>query len=393
MLQLLHRHPIQMSVYETFCASKRSKELSLKVDKLIESGKSQETTGNATKNTLGNDEQILVRKADNSAESMTESTLRSKRYRAPDIYCNDVIEEEDSFSSFSHKRVCTAPPPTSESSVLNTISYEYPMNYSSHHNLNTQKEDEENPGEGMDVNDDIVSNFNTISFDTTSNNEMVLSDGNHSAESHQSYPVFSPLKRVGRKIDHLVEDVIRKSSRYNSDHLQLSIPPSDFEFRMPSYVSVAGSPTRDARFLTSPDARDLYMGAMHQATSTPSTAKNTSISTPSMCKPKLIQYHAEQSASSSRDCQLEDSSSSVFSSPPSFHYEKVTHSDWFDNSCSGIGDGNNCVNDSRNRNQACGNNGRNIGNCCSHNSNSDKGAEDEEEEEEEEDCDDMFVDP
>jgi hypothetical protein len=147
----------------------------------------------------------------------------------------------------------------------------------------------------MDVGDDILNHFNTISFDG--------SEVTKDCSADDMCPPFPPLQRGGRRIDHLVDDVIRKSRRYdwNQHHM-----PNDFEFQMPSAVTVGGSPTRDARFMDS--INDHQLSIIQQE---PSSSSHSDVSNHDMS----IDYGVRRFRAQP---------------PTSYHLGSVTHSDWFD---------------------------------------------------------------
>lgn len=209
---------------------------------------------------------------------------------------------------FKNKRNCIKGE-CDDDNGANIMSFTYPEQQSYCLNEDDIDAGVDNEREDMDINGTIVSNFNTISFDNDFHNT-------------KKAPSFPPLKRSGRKIDFLVDDLIRKSSRINPDFLQVSIPPSNFEFQMPSFVSACGSPTRDARFLSSTENRDLALNAIRHATIPYLTRDSAHCSqTEELCI-------AEDKLSPSSQQAIRERSS--FVSPTKYHLGQLTHSDWFD---------------------------------------------------------------
>jgi hypothetical protein len=239
--------------------------------------------------------------------NMIASPFRFKRSRDAE----EEASKEDNIDTFSFKRMCTESPATGD---VHCTPDTFPLcATSSQPNTTCQEKNDNNDEENdMEVNDLIVDNFNTISFDTPSHGDN---------NSNSSYPVFPPLRRVGRKIDHLVDEVMRKSCRINPEMLQISIPPSEFEFQMPPYVSAAGSPTRDARLISSPGTKSLTLAAIRQSTTPCANRCEVDLS-----EPKRIQYSS--SAPHFLDNHYGESHSDE-SSHLHYHLGNVTHSDWF----------------------------------------------------------------
>jgi hypothetical protein len=314
---------------------------------------------------------------------MLNTPFRPKRSLEYNDGCRDMDEQNSISGSVpSHKKLCVEPLSANRSSLA---SQKIPSTPPAHSNTGTasstttysrkEKELNDESDENMDVSDDIVSNFNTISFKSSCHeNSPVVPQTPVRPEplnttstatrnsSSKAYPVFPPLVRSGRKIDHLVDDVIRKSSRYHAGSLQLSIPPSDFEFYMPSNVSVTGNPTTDARLISSPENRNLAV-----------TATQNVLSAPAM---KLIQCGDDCSAFTEchHEKQQENVDEGTIHEVPSFHLGSVTHSEWFDSSSSGSSSM--CNSDSY----------------SGYNSDSEQYIEEYDNHEKDEDCDDMFID-
>ena len=289
------------------------------------------------------------------------SSIRSKRNREFDAHAAKREGEED---IFTNKRMCSAPITRNKNSMQGTN--ECPM-HNGHLSaqvqegdkdvvvLGEEEEEEDSMSNDMEINDDeIVSNFNQVTLHGIN------------AKSPPSYPVFPPLQRSGRKIDHLVDEVLRKSSRVNHEHLQVSIPPSgsDFEFQMPSYVSVGGGPMTDSRFLSSPEGLRLSSSAIRHAT-IPIPPPTTSSSESHMNSPTFMHNDENTGAPS---CARRRSD--AFSSPLPFHLGNVSHSDWFEN----------CTTTDH----------MHMGGV--HRSDSSRDANNDNGDEEEEDCEDMYVD-
>lgn len=233
--------------------------------------------------------------------AMSDISLRPKRRRECDTNHGEIEDDHILSSPFTQKRICTQP--------INAVNVNEPSQ-TEIQNKNSNKSGKETREEDMEVCDDIVSTFNTISFDAST-----------ASKCSQTFPVFAPLRRAGRKIDHLVDDVIRKASRLNASNLRLSIPSSDFEFSMPSHVDMCGSPCTDSRYISSPEYRNMAMIAVRDATTFP----------PMSNKPSLIhsRSNARMPRFGSPSCEHGHDQSTLF------HLGNVTHSDWFDNSCTG----------------------------------------------------------
>mmetsp|Transcript_25534 Transcript_25534/g.43065 ORF Transcript_25534/g.43065 Transcript_25534/m.43065 type:complete len:306 (-) Transcript_25534:178-1095(-) len=304
---------------------------------------------------------------------MLKTPTRPKRSLECDTHCVDMESDYNNGASlaFASKRLCIEPLTSSGSTVPKHIANTQVSKYSIASSLaKSQSQDRGDMGEkadeDMDVGDEIVSNFNTISFDSS------LLEGPPSPPSlSKDFSVFPPLQRSGRKIDDLVDEVIRKSSRYNPESLRLAIPPSDFEFHMPSHVSACGSPTRDSRFISSPENRNLAVAAIYNATTSP----------PTLEKPKLIPF-GDSSVPPQSQGQGGDMHEGAPSSPAAqYHLGDVTHSDWFENS-SGGHDGSLCRSGVQHQSPFTHNNIPTNG----------YGRRYDREDSDEENCDDMYID-
>ena len=216
-----------------------------------------------------------------SASMIEKDPIRSKRSRQQTFAICE--EDEGGLQNVAHKRhCCEATTFGSDDHINKKSSVAFGAgNYESEIN-------------DLEVNGEIVPNFDTISFNTPKCSQS------SSPSKRDTFPSFPPLRRSGRKIDHLVDEVIRKSSRINPEYLQVSLP-RDFEFQMPHHVSVSGSPTTDSRFLTNPDSRNLSQAAIHAATVYTKKRKNSD-------------------------------SPFAKSSPQRYHLGDITHSDWFEDS-------------------------------------------------------------
>lgn len=272
---------------------------------------------------------------------MLKTPTRPKRNLECDADMERGYNNGPSLASFaSMKRIRIEPLTPSGSGVSTHISY-HANNCGGSSSLAESRSQERSDirdklDEDMEVGDEIVSNFNTISFDSSllqapqSHDVVEKSSSPYSSPStSKGFPGFPPLQRSGRKIDHLVDEVIRKSSRYNPECLRLTIPPSDFEFHMPSHVSACGSPNTDARYISSPENRNLAVAAIYNATTSP----------PMLDKPKLIQLGDSSlplNSQGEREEMLETNPSSSFAQ---YHLGDVTHSDWFENSSGGRDNG------------------------------------------------------
>lgn len=335
-------------------------------------------------------------------------SIRAKRIRECDTSFEcDQSEQEENLLSFANKRICPTPITTrNASSVLNTITYEYPVGCSQRSQKSKEDrvvEEEDAKSNDMDISDDIVSNFNTISFDS-SNSQVALH--NKQSCSPPSYPVFPPLQRAGRKIDHLVEEVIRKSSRINPELLRISIPSGgrgrgrgivtdscDFEFQMPAHVTVGGGPTRDARFLTSPESRRLSEEAMRLVT-TSATAPTTATMSSGLHSSAPSEYRTHKDTDLMDTSSADSYSPTGLSSPPPFHLGRVSHTDWFSGSSESHSSNNNSSKSGSGVASGGGSNQSHNGiidnhNQCNHGCSKAMG---ESSDEEDEDCDDMYVD-
>jgi hypothetical protein len=248
---------------------------------------------------------------------MTEgSSSRFKRNRQNDDSFDD--EDEDWLQSNSHKRHCFNE--TDEDDIAyNTHKRHCHKNigdngFAKYDYVGNQKD----AGEGVEeVSDAILSNFNTISFDTGNKRRSMLPDREETA----SFPLFSSLRKSGRRIDHLVDEVIRKSSRVNPEHLDVSVSSNDFEFRMPSNVSVSGSPATDAHFLSNPGYHNLSLTTFHQVTSPYSAFERSNKSSRmGQCCP---------SSSNLENYPDDDHTNSSRMPPRQYHLGQVTHSEWF----------------------------------------------------------------
>lgn len=257
---------------------------------------------------------------------MLKTPTRPKRSLEYDAHSVDS-EHSSPLDFASLKRICIEPQAPSGSEVPTHITshvdnYSSPSSLAKGQSQDTSVMREKLDDDDMDVGDDMVSNFNTISF----NSSLLVEPQSQSREESytassspslsKDFPVFPPLQRSRRRIDHLVDEVIRKSSRYNPESLRLTIPPSDFEFHMPSHVSVCGSPTRDSRYISSPENRNLAVAAIFNATT----------SSPVLDTPTLIQQ-----LSSEREGEVLQDTASSFSAAQ-YHLGDVTHSDWFESS-------------------------------------------------------------
>lgn len=149
---------------------------------------------------------------------------------------------------------------------------------------------ESNDSSDMDLGDEMATQLSSISF---------KSDSSSKNSARNAYTVFPPLQRSGRKIDHLVEDVIRKSSRlYEGTNNQ-----GESNFCMPAYVG--SSPRTDSRFLSTPPDQCLSLTLRENDDPQPVGSIHTR------------NAHRPKEFSKPRP-------------PPSYHLGRFTHSEWFD---------------------------------------------------------------